>query len=191
MGYVKEYYERITSLSESDWEFIASCFEFKFFKKGSVITAFGQVEHYLSFVEDGVVRYFVPGEENDLTLHFAFGKEFISAYDSFLSRTPSEYALQALTDTSVWRIRYDKLQEVYRYTTDGNYIGRVIAERLFMAKNKRELSLLKFDARERYLRLMDEQPEVVRRIPLKYIASYIGVTPQALSRIRRQILNMG
>src|SRR5690606_27646299 len=109
------------------------------------------------------------------------------AYNSFLTQTPSEYELQALTETVVWQISYEDLQKVYAQTKVGNYLGRCISEKLFVAKSKRELSLLKHTAKERYLNLFSEQPNVLTFIPLKYVASYIGITPQGLSRIRRQI----
>jgi hypothetical protein len=95
--------------------------------------------------------------------------------------------LQALTKTIVWRISYEDLQKVYAETNAGNLLGRFAAEKLFLEKSKRELSLLQYNAKERYLQLLHEQPEILQQIPLKYVASYIGITPQALSRIRRQI----
>jgi CRP-like cAMP-binding protein len=104
-----------------------------------------------------------------------------------LTQTPSEYELQALTDTIVWQISYNDLQIVYAQTQVGNYLGRFASEKLFLAKSRRELSLLKYNAKERYLRLFSEQPDILKFIPMKYIASYIGITPQGLSRIRRQI----
>lgn len=122
-----------------------------------------------------------------MTFNFCFDKEFTCAYDSFLTQTPSNYELQALTDTVVWQISYEDLQTVYAKTKVGNYLGRFAAEKLFLAKSKREISLLKYTAKQRYLQLFKEQPRVLKHIPLKYIASYIGVTPQGLSRIRRQI----
>src|SRR5690606_11987784 len=109
------------------------------------------------------------------------------AYDSFLTQTPSEYELQALTETIVWQISYDNLQRVYTQTKIVNYLGRFTSEKLFLAKSKRELYLLKYNAKERYLKLFSEQPDILKYIPLKYLASYIGITPQGLSRIRRQI----
>ena len=122
-----------------------------------------------------------------LTFNFSFDKEFTCDYDSFLTQTPSEYALQALTKTIAWQISYDNLQKVYAETKVGNYLGRFASEKLFLAKSRRELSLLKYNAKERYLNLFCEQPRILQLIPLKFIASYIGVTPQGLSRIRRQI----
>ena len=104
-----------------------------------------------------------------------------------MTQTPSEYELQALTETVVWQISFDDLQKVYSQTKAGNYLGRFASEKLFLAKSKRELSLLKYNAKERYLRLFSEQPDILKFIPLKYVASYIGITPQGLSRIRRQI----
>ena len=187
MGYLREYYERIIKLQEPEWEFIAAHFDRKVFNKNEIITKHGETENYLSFIESGIVRFYIPADENELTFNFSFNKEFTCAYDSFLTQTPSEYELQALIQTIVWQISYSDLQKVYEQTQVGNYLGRFASEKLFLAKSKRELSLLKYNAKERYLRLFSEQPDILKFIPMKYIASYIGITPQGLSRIRRQI----
>jgi hypothetical protein len=84
-------------------------------------------------------------------------------------------------------VSYNDLQEIYRETEVGNLIGRQAGEDLFLKKSKRELSLLDDTAEQRYLNLFTEQPHLIKQIPLKYIASYIGITPQALSRIRGRI----
>lgn len=187
MGHLREYYERIIKLQESEWDFIAAHFDRRLFNKNEIITRQGETENYLSFIESRIVRFYIPYDENELTFNFSFNKEFTCAYDSFLTQTPSEYELQALTESIVWRISYSDLQKVYAQTQVGNYLGRFASERLFLAKSKRELSLLKYNAKERYLRLFSEQPDILKFIPMKYIASYIGITPQGLSRIRRQI----
>src|SRR5687768_4256248 len=109
MGHIREYYEQITKLHESDWSFIASCFTRVVFPKGGLLTKDGTTEQYLSFIETGVVRFYIPDDENELTFRFSFDKEFTCAYDSFLTRTPSEYALQAMTQTVIWRISYEDL----------------------------------------------------------------------------------
>lgn len=188
MGHIREYYERLVQLQESEWAFIAAHFNRKVFARNELITRQGDTENFLSFIETGTVRFFIPYEEDELTFNFSFDKEFTCAYDSFLTRTPSEYALQALTETVAWQISYEGLQEVYARTRVGNFLGRMASEQLFLAKSKRELSLLRYSAKERYLRLFSEQPKLLQLVPLKYIASYIGVTPQGLSRIRRQII---
>lgn len=92
-----------------------------------------------------------------------------------------------MADTILWSISYSELQKVYKTTSIGNTVGRFISEKLFLIKSKREQSLLNETSEQRYLNLFKDRPNVIKQIPLKYIASYIGVTPQALSRIRKRI----
>lgn len=187
MGHLREYYERMVALPESEWQFIASQFTREEFDKGQMVSRHNRVEQYLYFIETGIIRFFIPAEENEPTFHFSFDKEFAAAYDSFLTQTPSAYALQALDRTVCWKISHHNLQKVYSETRVGNLLGRLAAENLFLSKSRRELSLLNHSARERYLNLFVDRPELLKLVPLKYVASYIGITPQALSRIRRQI----
>lgn len=136
----------------------------------------------------GIVRYYIPKLENELTFTFVFSNSFVSGYDSFLTRKPSTFHIETLTNTILWRLSYIDLQTIYNETKIGNLIGRQASESLFLKKSKRELSLLNETAEQRYLNLFTEQPHLIQQIPLKYIASYIGVTPQALSRIRKRIV---
>lgn len=87
----------------------------------------------------------------------------------------------------VWQIHHDDLQKIYKKSSVGNLIGRLMIEYLYVEKLKREFSFLSETAEERYLKLLKEQPELFQAVPLKYIASYMGITPQALSRIRKRI----
>src|SRR5690606_8893696 len=187
MGFIRAYYEQFVTLKEAEWEFIASHFEAVHFDKNEIITPQGETEHRLLFIDSGIVRSFVPDIESELTFGFAFAKEFTCVYESFLTQTPSQYALQALTPVSGWQISYDAMQRVYSQTQVGNYLGRFASEQLYLSKSRREIYLLKHTIKERYLKLFEEQPQILKYIPLKYIASYIGTTPQGLSRIRREI----
>lgn len=184
---VRAYFEQSTQIADEEWEVFAAGLIEQNFKKKKILLAQGATERYLSFVESGIVRLYVPGEDNDLTFGFAFEQSFVSAYDSFLTQSPSSYCIEALTATTLWRISYADLQQVYKETRIGNLIGRYAGEAEFLKKAKRELSFLCDSAEERYLKLFEERPEVIKMIPLKYIASYIGVTPQALSRMRKRI----
>lgn len=187
MEHIRKQFEEICSLTDDDWQSFCANLTRQEFSKGSLILKEGQKENYLSFIDRGMIRFYVPGIDNDLTFGFSFEGEFTSGYDSFLTRTDSHYSIEALTDTTLWRLTYDDLQIIYKTTSMGNVIGRVFSERLFLLKSKRELSLLSDTAEQRYLKLFEERPNLIRYIPLKYICSYIGITPQALSRIRRRI----
>ena len=189
MKNIRDYIETITKVNDEDWNLFTSKLQKKTFPKRTILTDLGQVENYISFIEKGVVRLLIPKSENEdeLTFGFSFENEFISAYESFLTQTPSIYQVETLAETHVLSISYADLQEVYSKTLIGNLIGRLVAERQYLLKTKRTNSLLIDSAEQRYLNLFTERPNLIKEIPLKYIASYIGVTPQSLSRIRKQI----
>jgi CRP-like cAMP-binding protein len=186
---IKAYLDQIATISNSDWAFFISKLQRRVIPKKAIFLKVNEIEHHISFIESGVVRLFIPKEdsEKEITFGFSFKNQFISAYDSFLTQSPSAYQLQALTETTILSITYHDLQEVYNTTQIGNLIGRLTAERLFLLKSKREQNLLNLSAEERYMKLFKERPELIKVIPLKYISSYIGVTPQALSRIRKRL----
>ncbi|AZQ59350.1 Crp/Fnr family transcriptional regulator [Maribacter sp. MJ134] len=187
MNEIRKFIDNIAPMNDSDWQFFSSKLQEVHLKKNTPLLKIGEVENHLSFISKGMVRFFVPREVDDLTFGFLFENEFVTGYDSFLTRTPSEYQIETLTDTVLWQISHNDLEEVYKTTSSGNIIGRKMAENMFLIKSKRELSLLSKTAEERYLGLFSDRPKLLQQIPLKYIASYIGVTPQALSRIRRRI----
>ncbi|MCU7618575.1 Crp/Fnr family transcriptional regulator [Chryseobacterium sp. PBS4-4] len=167
-------------------------FERQEIPKKTILLKQGDTEDYLYFISEGIVRFFVnkphPTEPpKEITFSFIAKNMFCSAYDSFITRRPCHYNIETLKDTTIYRIHYHDLQDLYESTEIGNYIGRISAEGLYVRKVQREMSLLMYSAEERYLDLLKTYPEYVLQIPLKYIASYLGITPQALSRIRKQI----
>lgn len=186
---IKAYLDQVAAISNQDWDFFTSKLQRRSIPKKDIFLKVNDIENHISFIESGVVRLFIPKEnpEKEITFGFSFKDQFVSAYDSFLTQTPSAYQLQALTDTTLLSMTYDDLQLVYKTTQIGNLIGRLTAERLFLIKSKREQNLLNLTAEERYINLFKERPELLKVIPLKYISSYIGVTSQALSRIRKRL----
>lgn len=189
MQQIKAYLEQIATISDADWAFFTSRLQRREIAKKSIFLKLNEIENHISFIESGVVRLFIPKDdpEKEITFGFSFKDQFVSAYDSFLTQSPSAYQLQALTNTTLLSMSYDDLQAVYKTTQIGNLIGRLTAEGLFLIKSKREQNLLNLTAEERYLKLFQERPELLKVIPLKYISSYIGITPQALSRIRKRL----
>jgi CRP-like cAMP-binding protein len=186
---IKAYLDQLVDISTEDWEFFTSKLTPRVFPKKSVFLKHNEIENHISFIESGVVRLYIPKEDpaKEITFGFCFKDEFVSAYDSFLTQKPSAYQLQTLAETKMLSISYDNLQSVYQSTQLGNLIGRLTAERLYLIKSKREQNLLNLSAKERYLNLFKERPELLKEVPLKYISSYIGVTSQALSRIRKRL----
>lgn len=174
-------------ITDENWAIYSSKNIRKEYRKKDLILKEGEVENYLSFVEEGTARLFFMKQNKELTTRFVFKHQYMTAYDSFLQRSPSRCTVEALTDMIVWQIHYDDLQEVYNTSPIGNLIGRLTVENIYLSKSNKEFSYLSESAEERYLKLMKEQPNLFQLIPLKHIATYLGITPQALSRIRRRI----
>ncbi len=142
MHNIKKYLEKTLTIEDSDWSFFISRLEKRTVKKRTKILNIGEVENYISFISSGIVRFLIPKEEKEITFGFCFKDEFVSAYDSFLTRKPSLYELETLTEVTMWSMLYSDLQEVYQKTDIGNTLGRLSSERLFLIKSKREQSLL-------------------------------------------------
>ncbi len=189
----RKYLASFVDITDSDWKLFSSKLKYQAIPKKTVFLQLGAIENTISFVETGAIRLFIPKEEEDkeVTFGFSFEGELISAYDSFLTREPSLYQLETLADTTLWSISHSDLQQIYDVTRIGDRIGRFTSERLFLIKSKREQSLLNETPDERYRNLLKDRPDLITQIPLKYIASYIGVTPQALSRVRKRISESG
>ena len=187
MQETKKYFDIISPISDTDWGFFLSKLQRVRLKKNSILLKFGEVEKSVSFVSEGMVRLYIPRKVNDLTIGLILSNEFVTAYDSFITKTPSPYQIETLSDTTLWRMSYDDLNEFYENTDNGNLIAKRMAEHMFLIKSKREFSFLSKTPAERYLELFKEKPRLLKQVPLKYIASYIGITPQSLSRIRKRI----
>jgi CRP-like cAMP-binding protein len=147
----------------------------------------GQVCKSMTLVYKGGLRYFSRGEKGDYTIGFAFEGEWMGDYESFLLQVPSPDFIEALDDCELFTLSYPDMQELYQHSQRFERFGRLIAEKLFIdtAKSKRNLMLQ--SAEERYLELLTNQPHIFERLPQHLIASYLGIQPQSLSRIRAKV----
>jgi CRP-like cAMP-binding protein len=138
-------------------------------------------------VQKGGLRYFSRGEKGDYTMGFAFEGEWLGDYESFLLQQPSSDYIEALEDCELYTLSYDDMQSLYEYKDCFQKFGRLIAEKLFIsiAKSMRNLQLQ--SAKERYLALLSDRPQIFERLPQHLIASYLGIQPQSLSRIRAEV----
>lgn len=159
------------------------------FQKGDFMLSAGKVEHFLYYIERGIVRYFHYNtlKDKEITTDFTFSGQFCLSYASFVKQIPSVLQMQALTDIKAYKIGRSQLEKLMN-NIEVVKIKAVILEKLFVEKSERELRFLTQTPEENYLYLLQKEPVLLQNIPLKYIASYIGITPQALSRIRKRIV---
>jgi CRP-like cAMP-binding protein len=152
---------------------------------GSFLAHAGRVSSAIYFISSGIVRVFTVHQDKEVCLDFAFPGQFSTAYASFITQSPSIVSLQAITPVNGFAFYYKDLQELYSKSHEAERTGRLLAEYQYLRKYRRELAFLQLTARERYIQLLEEYPQVVQQVPVKYIASYLGIEPESLSRIRK------
>jgi CRP-like cAMP-binding protein len=157
------------------------------FQKKDLILEEGQVENYIYYNIKGCVVLLINDNGNEVSKGFSIDNSYFSSYHSFLTRKPSRISVLAIEDTLVERISYDDLQKAYNISIETQRSGRLIAEGLYIEESQRVISLITQSAEDRYLNLIKNKPMLLQRIPLKYLASYLGITPVSLSRLRNKI----
>ena len=180
-------FELASLLTEEDLNKSLPFFEYKKLKKGDFLCKEGFVCRKISIVKSGVLRSFYNNEGEELTTYFNIENTFATALRSYLKEAPAHENIQALTDVEVIFITKDNMDRMYDEVPAWNKIGRIIMEHLYVKMEERSISLQNNTAKERYLEFMQEFPGVVNRIPLQYIASFLGIAPETLSRIRKNI----
>ncbi len=147
----------------------------------------GDTCDYLYLVLSGLVRmYYIKGDEEVCSL-FIEEKHFLHVPNSFYKRKPGYQYVETLEPSVIARVHFDKLQHLYKTYPELNFIGRVITENYFVKSEERLYLLRKQTAEERYNYFIERYPSLLLRVPLKYIASYLGLTLETLSRIRNKI----
>ena len=146
----------------------------------------GEVSQKLLFIEKGVFRYYLLHDGKDYSKDFAIDcyNPFCTGYSSFIYQEPSLINIEALEESVVleWNVKYiNKLFRTYPWIL----FAKKMADSLYRRKEKREVSFLKDSAETRYNELLNEYPELIQRVPQYHIASYLGIAPESLSRIRR------
>lgn len=149
----------------------------------------GEVCEQIAFVETGKLRvYYNEDTGNEVTCYFATPNNFISSYTSFLTNTPTTENIAALENSSLRSISKSGLEKLSEDIPKIHIWRRIVAENLFIYMEKRILMLQSQKAHERYEKLLKENPDILLNIPLKYTASFLGITPQHLSRLRKESL---
>lgn len=152
--------------------------------KGDFLIEEGKVSKHIYFIEKGCVRGYYNQDGKEITYWFAFEQDVVTSFFSFITRKPSVENIQLLEDGLLWAISYDDLQELYANFPDVERFGRLMNEHYYVMLEERFVGNHFTDARTRYENLIQRSPHILQRVPLGYVASYLGITQETLSRIR-------
>jgi CRP-like cAMP-binding protein len=181
----KSFFDEISLLSDHTWQTIRPFFRQEFLAKNQYFIKEGSVASKIGFLDSGVMRaYFINHDGKEYNKQFFTGQSIVGAYTSLLTGKPNKIAQQALTDCIVYTCSYKDLVSLYDMHQDLERLGRKIAEFYFLEKERKEIEIILLDAQERYRIFQKEFPTLEQLIPQYHIASYLGITPTQLSRIR-------
>jgi len=167
--------------------FYSKCKE-RTFAKDELIKLPHSVEKYLSILVDGVVAKLIYANDKEYCVCFCFKNEFCSDYPSFVHQKESPTYLKAITEVKLLSISFLELEELYNSNPSGNKIGKMATELIMIEQEKQVIDLLTLSAEQRYKNMLENHPEVFLHIPLNLIAGYLGIAPESLSRIRKQLV---
>jgi len=148
----------------------------------------GNICRYVGFIEKGLVRYFMNVDGSEMTIYFNKENEFVCNYQSFLPRIASNTSIQAVEESVLRVISFENLQRLYSGVKEGDKFGRIAIEYVFLSGMEQLKSFYTDSPTERYQQFLSSYPDLAQRIPQYYIASYLGIKPQSLSRIRKKLV---
>jgi CRP-like cAMP-binding protein len=179
-----KYIYEIQELPPDSMEALTEISETQEFKKGSIIQPSGHTCRTIYFVNRGALRVYYFKDAHEITESFEFENNFVARAESLFTGEPSRKAIEAIEDSEVIAINTVKLFALYDTHRDIERLFRKMIEKAYVRTVKRIESLQFHTAAERYAEMIRDQPDVLLRVPLKMIASYLGITPESLSRIR-------
>jgi CRP/FNR family transcriptional regulator, anaerobic regulatory protein len=182
---VKSFFDPYFESPLHAWENFAQFLKAVKFDKHEVIKEADTTERQLLLIQKGSIGIFLYKENHDVCIDLAYEKDFASDYMSLLTQTPSPLYTKALEDTQALAIDTHNLHMLYS-TSFGEKIKILVAESLFIHKQNQQIELLKLTAEQRYRKLLIENPNVILRTAQIHLASYLGITPESLSRIRKK-----
>jgi len=182
--YAFRYFQQFMPLSKMEMEGLLHYCEFREFKKKTVIVHEGEVDDYLNMVVKGLVIKFVKVKKSEVILQLATEGHVIHSELSYLTRSPSPVVIQALEPTTLISMRYNKMEEALVKYPQGEMLGRMILERMYIKKDERKYAWQAKDIRQRFLEYMDRHPHMLQRVPQKYLASYLNIKPETFSRLK-------
>ena len=186
MKQVSQAIQQMISIREVELlNLLQNCFV-KTFQRQDILSHPGVTPNDIFFINKGIIRVIVHDKEgSEHTIHFALENQFIADYSSFIQQQPSLYTLQALEETEVIVMPRSAVDWGYKNLKEGDKLGRLIAEFYFIYQDNRIKNLYARSAKERYDTITEVFPNIHNRVPQHMIASYLGITPVHLSRLKK------
>jgi CRP-like cAMP-binding protein len=186
---LRQYISGYVALTTEEFAVLADKLVVREFGRRQLLVKVGEVEEYLSFIVKGLARmYFLKGKTEMIT-NIAKEGEMIGASASFLSGKPSYYFVETLEPCTMLSLTRANLERAYQESPKIEKLGRLMTTYFVLQKEEWELECMRLDTRERFLRFIGNNPELLPRVPQKYLASYLNMKPETFSRLKNRVKN--
>lgn len=176
--------------SSEDTEMIHEYFEAVKYPKNTIIEEDGRVPQYLYYIVSGYLRLFYMDESgNEVTTHINCPPGFFTSYFNFINQTKSEENVECITACELLRISKENLDLLTEKSSAMKDFSISVFQQSITYNENRSKDLSALNAEQRYLKLINHYPEIIQNVPIQYIASFLGMKPESLSRIRKKIIN--
>lgn len=181
--------QKVLPMADNIVNSIAENFEERSFSKNDLILKQGRISDEYIFLGTGIVRAFTyDTESNEVTTSIFSNNSILFEPASFIKRVPTKETMQALTDCNTWTIKHDDFQTLFHSMQPFREFAREVLVNGFIGLKERTLAMINLTAEQRYENLLQTRPEIFQNVPLKFLASYLGITDTSLSRIRKDIM---
>ncbi len=178
--------ENIVPFDSQSLNVLMSLFTQKRVNKGMIFAKKGEFSRNIAFVQSGVLRaYYANDKGEEYNKTFFTAGSFVGAYSSLVTGGKNLIDIDCLTDSVLLVAEYQKITSLFNTFPQVERLARILAEQFFVKKEKREIEFVTLEAKERYLIFQNEHPTLEQLVPQYHIASYLGISPTQLSRIRR------
>jgi len=184
---VSKYLLKFIALTKEQSLAFDSKFVTKKANSGDYIIEQGEISRKIIFLQEGATSMIYEREGKTFIKDFIFKNNFASVYESFITMQPSRYALKAINDCTYLSISNHDLEQLYQKYPELKIVANKLTQSAYLNITRRMESLLTLSAKKRYLELLERRPTLLSEVPLYLIASYLGITDVALSRIRKEI----
>ena len=186
--YYNAFLKWLSHLTAEEIEETKAMLKIKKLNKGDFFVESGTIQKELGFVVEGLLRrFYINDKGSDITTGFIKEYEYVTDYPAFINQKPTKNFLQCLEPSVVVAISYEGIQTSYQQFKNGQLYGRLMAEKVLTLYNDRIEGFLFLTAEERYLKFISEYPDLMNRVSLTHLSSFLGIERQSLSRIRKRI----
>jgi CRP-like cAMP-binding protein len=178
------YFLKFGEMAREEFDLVAPAFEMRTFNKKTKLLLVGETDKYVNIIMKGLVRKYMIVKKKEITTQLSVEGQMIHSEISFNLQQPSECIIETIEPTTFLSVSYENLQRLYERYPKTERLGRMIITEMFIKKDQRDFEQLNKTTRERFLDYIQNHPDMLQRVPQKYLASYLNIKPETFSRLK-------